>query len=234
MEMSANPHRKGFSVDKGSDPTRFYTKGEEIFNAVTHGLGSLLGVIGTTVLVTLCAVHGTVHGAVISLIYGLSLVLLYTMSTLYHALIPARAKRVLRVFDHSTIFLLIAGTYTPMTFIALGDTWKGPALGTFVWAVAILGVVLNAINVTRFEKLSMVLYVVLGWAVVFAFSDIYRALPTPAFWLLVAGGVSYTGGIVFYKWNTRRYMHGVWHLFVLAGSVLHYLCVALYVLPMLF
>lgn len=221
-------------TDKGSDPTKFYTKGEEICNAVTHGLGSVASVAGTAVLVTLAALRADAFAVGVVLVYGLSLVLLYTMSTLYHALPQPRAKRTMRVFDHTTIFLLIAGTYTPMSLILLRGSWKGVALCVGVWTLALVGIVLNCISIERFAALSMVLYVGMGWALVFAGLDIVRALPAPGFWLLLAGGLSYTGGIVFYRWNRVRYMHGVWHLFVLAGSVLHYLCVAMYVLPQAF
>lgn len=218
-------------MDKGSDPTQFYTKGEEICNAVTHGLGSLASVVGTSVLVTLAAVRANAFAVGVALVYGLSLVLLYTMSTLYHALPQPRAKKAMRVFDHTTIFLLIAGSYTPMSLILLRDSWKGVALCAGVWTLALVGIVLNCISVERFAAVSMVLYFGMGWALVFAGFDIVRALPAPGFWLLLAGGLSYTGGIVFYRWNRVRYMHGVWHLFVLAGSVLHFICVAVYVLP---
>ena len=138
------------------------------------------------------------------------------------------------LFDHSSIYLLIAGSYTPFTLILLDGTWKGPVICGVVWAAALLGVTLNAVSVERFEKFSMLLYIAMGWAVVFAVGDVVRALPSAGFWLLLLGGVSYTGGIVFYAWHKKgrvHYMHGVWHLFVLLGSVLHYLCILLYVLP---
>ena len=159
---------------------------------------------------------------------------LYTMSTLYHAFPFEGVKRLFRVFDHSSIYLLIAGSYTPFTLILLDGTWKGPVICGVVWAAALLGVTLNAVSVERFEKFSMLLYIAMGWAVVFAVGDVVRALPSAGFWLLLLGGVSYTGGIVFYAWHKKgrvHYMHGVWHLFVLLGSVLHYLCILLYVLP---
>lgn len=209
---------------------KFYTKGEEIFNSVTHGIGSLLSVAGTSVLVTLAALRGSAFAAAAFAVYGFSLIVLYTMSTLYHAFPMPGVKRVFRVFDHSTIFLLIAGSYTPFTLVLLRGSSSGLAVFSAVWGAAILGMVLNAINLVRFEKLSMVLYVVMGWAAVSILPEIAAALGS-GLSLLVAGGVSYTVGIVFYAMRKVRYMHGVWHLFVLAGSILHYFCVLLYVLP---
>ena len=215
------------------DPTRFYTVGEEVFNSVTHGVGSVLALIGTSVLVTLCAAFGSASAVVISLVYGLSLITLYTMSTLYHAFPSAGLKKLFRTFDHSTIYLLIAGTYTPFTLVLLRDSWKGPTIFSIVWAAGLLGIVLNAISVDRFAKVSMVLYVTMGWAAIWVFGDIIRSLPTAGFWLLLLGGLSYTGGILFYR-SKIRYMHSVWHLFVLLGSVLHYVCIICYVMPQLY
>ncbi|MEG1744433.1 MAG: hemolysin III family protein [Ruthenibacterium sp.] len=234
MHGAAPLRETRFHADKGNDPTKFYTKGEEIMSAVTHGIGSLCGVVGTTVLVTLAALRAGTGAVVISLIYGLSLILLYTMSTLYHALPQTGAKKTLRVFDHTTIFLLIAGSYTPLALVPLRGTWKGYVLCGAVWALALLGIVLNCISIKRFAAFSMILYVAMGWAVVFALGDIMHALPAPAFWLLLAGGLCYTGGIAFYGCNRVRYLHGVWHLCVLAGSVLHYICIACYVMPMMY
>ncbi len=215
------------------NPAKFYTKGEEIFNATTHGVGSLLSIIGTSVLVTLAACFSSASTVGICLVYGVSLILLYTMSTLYHAFPFETVKRLFRVLDHSTIYLLIAGTYTPLTLMLLPELGKATLVCAVIWGVALIGIVLNAISIERFEKLSLFLYVAMGWGVVFVFGDVVRALPSTGFWLLLGGGLCYTGGIIFYKWKVR-YMHSVWHLFVLAGSVLHYLCVALYVLPKTF
>lgn len=208
----------------------FYTTGEEIFNAVSHGIGSVLAIGGTGALLAL----SNRHTAWIYLVYGLSMVLLYTMSTLYHAFPQAKIKHIFRVFDHASIFLLIAGSYTPFTLVLLRGSAKGPIICTVVWAAAILGVILNAFSVEKFAKLSLLLYVTMGWAVVFAIGDVVNALPPAGFWLLVSGGLAYTGGIPFYVWHKKHrtpYIHGVWHLFVLLGSVLHYLCILLYVVP---
>ena len=214
-----------------SKPLKRYTVGEEVFNSVSHGVGALLAVVGASVIVTLAACFGDVLAVMSSIIYGISLVILYTMSTLYHAFPFDKVKKVFRVFDHASIFILIAGTYTPCCLIGLYGNVKGIWVTVVVWTCAVAGIVMNAISLEKTEKLSLVLYVIMGWAIVFVIKDVVRALWGPGFWLLLAGGLAYTGGIVFYKMKFK-YMHSIWHLFVLAGSVLHYLCIVMYVLPM--
>lgn len=214
-------------------PMKRYTVGEEVFNSVSHGVGALLAVIGASVIVTLAACFGDIVGVLSSLVYGLSLVILYTMSTLYHAFPFEKVKKIFRIFDHTSIFILIAGSYTPFCLLALRSNPKGAWVAAVVWICAIGGIIMNAVSLEKTEKLSLVLYIIMGWAVVLVIRDIVAALSGPAFWLLLAGGLSYTGGIVFYKLKFR-YMHSIWHLFVLAGSVLHYLCIVIYVLPMNF
>lgn len=209
-----------------------YTKGEEVFNSVTHGVGALLAVIGTVVMVMLSVWNGTALGLATSLIYGLSLIVLYTMSTVYHAIPYPKVKSVLRIFDHTSIFLLIAGTYTPYCLIALQGNRAGLWVAAAVWACAVIGIILNAIDLKKTEKLGIVLYVIMGWAVIVVVKDVVAALPAPGFWLLLLGGISYTGGIIFYAMKKKKFMHSIWHLFVLLGSVLHYLSITLYVLPM--
>lgn len=212
-----------------SKPLKRYTVGEEVFNSVSHGVGALLAVVGASVIVTLAACFGDVLAVMSSIIYGISLVILYTMSTLYHAFPFDKVKKVFRVFDHASIFILIAGTYTPCCLIGLYGNVKGIWVTAVVWTCAVAGIVMNAISLEKTEKLSLVLYVIMGWAIVFVIKDVVRALWGPGFWLLLAGGLAYTGGIVFYKMKFK-YMHSIWHLFVLAGSVLHFLCILLYVL----
>ncbi|MDL2219377.1 hemolysin III family protein [Ruminococcaceae bacterium OttesenSCG-928-O06] len=212
-------------------PLKQYTKGEEIFNSVSHGVGALLAVIGGSVAVTLAAVYGGARQVTACAIYAASLFILYTMSTLYHAFPFPRVKYVFRIFDHSSVFLLIAGTYTPFTLITLEGKRSGLIIFLVVWAAAIIGIALNAISVNRFAKLSLVLYIVMGWSVVFAIGDIVAALPAGGVLLLFLGGVGYTAGIVFYVIKKVRYFHSIWHLFVMAGSILHYFCIVLYVLP---
>lgn len=214
-------------------PMKRYTVGEEVFNSVSHGVGALLSVIGASVIITLAACFGDLTAVLSSVVYGISLVILYTMSTLYHAFPFDKVKKVFRIFDHASIFILIAGTYTPCCLIALKGNTKGVWVAAVVWICAISGIVMNSISLEKTEKLSLVLYVIMGWAVVLVIKDIVKALWGPGFWLLLAGGLAYTGGIVFYKLK-HKYMHSIWHLFVLAGSVLHYLCVVIYILPMSF
>lgn len=209
-----------------------YSKGEEIFNSVTHGVGALLAVIGTVIMIMLSALNGTTLGLVTSLIYGISLIILYTMSTVYHAIPFPKVKKVLRIFDHTSIFLLIAGTYTPYCLIALNGNRSGIYVAVAVWACAIIGIILNAIDLKKTEKIGIVLYVIMGWSIIMVVKDVVDALAVPGFWLLLLGGISYTVGIIFYAMKKKKFMHSIWHLFVLTGSVLHYLSIVLYVLPM--
>ncbi|MDL2324589.1 hemolysin III family protein [Ruminococcaceae bacterium OttesenSCG-928-A16] len=212
-------------------PLKQYTKGEEVFNAVSHGVGALLAIVGGSVVVTLAAIFGGTREVAACTIYAVSLVLLYCMSTLYHAFPFPRVKRIFRIFDHSTVFILIAGTYTPFMLITLQGKGKGLAIFIVVWVAALLGIVLNSISVNKFAKVSLVLYIAMGWSVIFAIGDVVAALPRGGVILLFLGGVAYTGGVAFYVAKKIKYMHSVWHLFVLAGSILHYFCVVLYVLP---
>ena len=212
-------------------PLKQYTLGEEVFNAVSHGVFALCAVVGGTVVVTLSVLFGGATEIAASIIYAVSLFLLYTMSTLYHAFPFPKVKYIFRIFDHSTVFVLIAGTYTPFMLITLKGNIKGVIICAVVWAVALIGILLNAININRFAKLSLVLYLVMGWSVVFALGDVVNTLPPTGFWLLVLGGLSYTGGVAFYVSKKIKYMHSIWHLFVVLGSALHYFCIVLYVLP---
>jgi len=200
----------------------------ERFNSITHIVGSVLALIGTAVVVTLASEHGGARRITAVAIYGGMLLLLYLSSTLYHSL-HGRAKRVFHVFDHCAIYLLIAGTYTPFTLVTLRGSW-GWWLFAIVWSIAVAGVVKDAVFHGRYRALSVVLYVAMGWLVVVAFAPLTRALPPPGISLLIAGGIVYTIGIFFYAMSNRiRYSHGVWHLFVLAGSALHYIAVVRYV-----
>ncbi len=209
-----------------------YTVGEEVFNSVSHGVAALLSVIGTTVMLTLSTIYGDVSAILSSIIYGISLILLYTMSTLYHAFPFDKVKRIFRVFDHSSIPVLIAGSYTPFCLIALKSNTQALITIIAIWIICSVCILLNVINLQKYEKIALVLYIIMGWSVILLIGDIITALPTQGFYLLLAGGLSYTIGIIFYKIKKIKYMHSVWHLFVVLGSVLHYLCVVIYVLPM--
>ncbi|HYE25680.1 MAG TPA: hemolysin III family protein [Clostridia bacterium] len=203
--------------------------GEEIANAVTHGLGLLLSIAGLVALVWLATVRGTAWHVVSCAIYGSTLVLLYLSSTLYHALSATRAKKLFRVFDHSAIFLLIAGTYTPFVLVSL-RTRFGYALLAVVWVLSVGGVVFKSIKVDGYGAISTGVYVLLGWISIFAVRPLALSLTWAAMGWLVAGGLLYTLGVIFFAWN-RRYAHAVWHVFVVGGSVCHYLAVLLYVIP---
>ena len=207
-----------------------YSKREEIFNAASHGLGVLLAITGSVIMLVYATRLGSPVSVVSASIYGLTLITMYTMSTLYHAISHYRAKQVLQIFDHSSIYLLIAGCYTPVTLVLLGGTPKALALLAAVWVAAIIGVILNAVDMTRFKRIGMMLYLLMGWAALLLIWDIVTLFETAGTVLLIAGGLTYTVGVIFYKMKRIKYMHGVWHLFVLAGSVLHYLCILRYVI----
>lgn len=203
--------------------------GEEIANAISHGLGTLLAIAGTPVLIVWAAKHGDALSVVSASLYGASLILLYLFSTLYHSITNRSGKRVLQVFDHSSIFILILGTYIPVT-LGLLRGWLGWTLFGINAAVAVLGITLNAVSVRRFHKLSLVLYLLSGWSVLPAIKPVAALLDLPGFILVLAGGLFYTIGVIFYRREEVRYMHLVWHLFVLAGSLCHYFFVLFYCL----
>lgn len=198
-----------------------YSLGEEIFNAVSHGAGSLISIAGTVVLIVLSVIYGDAWAVVSSAIYGASLIILYTMSTLYHAITNERAKRFFRIMDHNTIFFLIAGTYTPITLVCLRG-WVGWTLFGVVWTAAVVGIILNSINLERFRKASLVCYILMGWVVILAIGPILENMPAISLTFLLVGGAFYTVGVIFYAIKRVKYFHSVWHLFTVAGSVFHY------------
>ena len=206
-----------------------YTLDEELANAYTHGFGLLLSVVGLIVLVTAASALG-VREIASCAVYGASLILVYTTSTLYHSATQDAARQLLRTLDHVAIFLLIAGTYTPFVLIALRGTW-GWSLFAIVWTLAALGVAFELTALRRFRRAMIALYIAMGWVGLIALKPLIAALPSTGLWLLFGGGVSYTFGVLFYVWRNLRYHHAVWHLFVLGGSVLQYLAVLWYVLP---
>ncbi|MDD2533158.1 MAG: hemolysin III family protein [Eubacteriales bacterium] len=201
---------------------RIYTVAEEIFNSVTHGVGALLAIAGLVVLVVFASVRHDVIGVVSFSIYGATLFVLYLSSTLYHSLTNPRAKRILRVFDHSSIYLLIAGSYTPITLKAMQGGW-GWSLFGIVWGVALLGITLNIISFEKTTKISLILYILMGWMVIIAAKPVYEALSRGMLAMLLLGGLFYTVGIIFYVVKKIPFNHGIWHLFVLGGSISHFL-----------
>ncbi|MBE5937481.1 MAG: hemolysin III family protein [Lachnospiraceae bacterium] len=210
-------------------PIPKYTLGEEIVNAISHGIGAIFGIVALVVCIVGAARGGGAIEVLSAVIFGVSLVIMYTMSTIYHSLKPCKGKRVLRVFDHCCIFLLIAGSYTPFTLVSLrGKT--GWALFALVWGISILGIVLNAVNVEKFKVFSMIAYIALGWLIIFKFKDLYNAVPFGCIKLLLAGGITYTVGAIIYGIGSKvKYMHSIWHFFVVGGSVLHFLSILIYV-----
>ena len=202
---------------------------EEVWHAITHGLGLALSIAGLVVLVVFSVVDGTVLGVVSSAIFGATLIILYGASTLYHAITHVGAKKFLQQLDHASIYVLIAGTYTPITLITLEGTWGWSIFGV-VWSVALIGIFLKMFYPHRFETLSLVLYVVMGWMILIAIQPMLENMASGGLWLLLAGGLAYTFGVIFYVWDNLPFNHAIWHLFVLAGSVLHYFMILFYVI----
>lgn len=203
---------------------------EEVANSVSHGIGVPLGLAALAVLVPRAIHHGTAWHVVSVSVFGASLVLLYLVSCLYHAVTRPGAKRLLQVLDHAFIFVLIAGTYTPFVLVTLRGPW-GWSLFALVWGLALAGIVLKAILLPRYDKSTSFLYVAMGWLVLVALKPLVASLPTAGLAWLVAGGAFYTLGVVFFLLDRIRFAHFVWHLFVLAGSVCHILAVLYGVLP---
>ena len=208
-------------------PGRHQSLGEEIANSVSHGAGLLAALIASPFLVITAARRG--HPAVVvgACVFAAAMVLLYLTSTLYHALPRTRAKRVFRVLDHASIFILIAGTYTPFTLGVLRGGWGWTLFG-LVWGLAIVGITLKAIAGTRFPVLSTCLYIGMGWLALIAIRPLWLLVPAPGLLWLLAGGVAYTAGVAFYAADRRRYVHFVWHLFVIVGTACHFVAVLNY------
>ncbi len=205
-----------------------YTLGEEIFNSVTHGVGTVLSLMGLGALVTIAAYESDWVGVVSAALFGFGMVLLYCMSTLYHAFTSDRLKKLFRIMDHCSIFVLITTTYTPFLLVLLRGNQKAFIVFFVLWGCTVGGILLQVFALKRFEKLSLVLYVIMGWVAVWLLTDIIAVLSTAGVWLMISGGLCYTGGIVFYSIK-KKFMHAVWHLFVLAGNILHYICIAVFV-----
>lgn len=203
--------------------------GEEISNSISHGITALSAIGGMVVLLVFGAQSDKEWSLFSALFYGLSLVALYTFSTLYHSITHTKAKKVFNILDHCGIFLLIAGTYTPVLLVSIGGSIGWWFFG-IQWSMALVGILLKVFFTGKYNTLSTLLYAIMGWIIVFKIELVKAALPEPAFWLLVAGGLAYTVGIVFYIIDTRmKYSHFIWHLFVMAGSILHFMMMAMYI-----
>jgi hemolysin III len=203
---------------------------EEVANTITHGVGVGLSIAGLVVLVVRAALYGDVWQVVSFSIYGSSLILLYLASTLYHGFRSKRVKEILRIFDHSAIYLLIAGTYTPFLLVTLRGPW-GWSLFGLIWVLALLGITFKIVFGPKYEIVSTGFYILMGWVVIIAIKPLIAALPVMGLAWLVAGGLAYTGGVIFYAWEKLPFNHAIWHGFVMAGSIFHFVAVLSYLSP---
>ncbi len=210
-----------------------YTKGEEIFNMTSHIVGAVLGLIGMILCIIMASEHNNIYGIIGSVIYGISLILLYTISSIYHGLSPKlMGKKVLQIIDHCSIYILIAGCYTPVVLCSIREVDSVAAWWIFalVWFAAILGIVLNSIDLQRTKVFSMICYILMGWCIIFKFNVLLKAVEKPGIILLVAGGIAYTIGTIFYGLGKKiKYFHSIFHLLILLGSILQFFCIWLYV-----
>ena len=207
-----------------------YALAEEVLSSAIHGVGIVLSIVALTVLVAFAAMHGDAWHVTSVAVFGTTLVLLYTASTLYHGISNAVAKPTLRTLDHIAIYLLIAGTYTPYTLISLRGPW-GWTLFAVVWGLALLGIALELTSLKRLRAPAVALYIGMGWLALAAAGPLIQAVPSGGLWLLFLGGAAYTLGVPFYLWRSLPFSHAIWHGFVLLGSVLHFFSILLYVLP---
>ena len=210
-----------------------YTKGEEIFNMVTHIVGGALGIAYLVLCVIYAATHSDPYAVVSSAIYGASVVVLFSVSSIYHGLHPSKGKKVMQVLDHCVIYFMIAGTYTPITLCALRE--NSPALGWtvfgVVWGMSAFAALLNAIDLKKYKVFSIISYLALGWCVVFTVKPVYESIGFEGFLWLLTGGVLYTVGAVLYMLgHKKRYIHSVFHIFIDLASVCHFICILFYVL----
>ena len=203
---------------------RKLSAGEEIVNAVTHGIGALLSIAALVALVVLASTKGDIWHMVSFSIYGSTLILLYLSSTLYHSFSGPKIKSVFARFDHISIFLLIAGTYTPILLTSMRSVWGWTLFG-IIWGLALTGAIIRSIYLHRFRKLMVAVYLLMGWMFVLAGKQIFMSLSSQSIIFLVWGGIAYSVGVIFYMWRNLPYSHGVWHIFVLAGSVLHFFAI---------
>jgi hemolysin III len=207
-----------------------YSPREELANAVTHGLGALLSLSALVLLTVFATLNGDIYHIVSSIVFGTSLVILYTMSTLYHMARGIKLKKFFRAMDHASIFLLIAGTYTPFTLVTLHGKWGWTLFG-MVWGIAVAGIFIETLTGQKYKKLSLALYLGMGWLIIVAIKPLFLGIPAGGFALLGGGGLCYTLGIIFYVWDSLFCSHAIWHLFVLGGSVMHFFAVFFYIIP---
>ena len=210
--------------DKPTWKNPFYTIQEEIANSVTHGVGTGMAVVGLIVLIVLAAVYGGTRQIVSVSVYGGSLIILYLASTLYHSIQHPQAKKVLRIFDHASVYILIAGTYTPFLLLAIRGT-LGWAVLAIVWTLAAIGITWKIFFIGRYEIIATAAYVLMGWMCMILVKEMITKLPPVGLVLLMTGGIIYTIGVIFYAWEKIPYNHAIWHVFVLGGSICHYFAI---------
>ena len=228
MECVQDYHCCMAQISAVAQPPRAQSLGEELANSLSHGIGLALAIAGLPILIVTSAQTGSAAAVVGASIFGSTAILLYLISTLYHALPQKRIKEVLQVLDHVAIYLFIASTYTPFTLGVLHGGWGWTLFG-LVWTLALAGVVFKILGGTRFPRVSTVLYLAMGWVILVAIRPLWQHMPTAGLALLIAGGVAYTLGVVFFALDERvRYSHFIWHLFVLVGTVFHFFAVLLY------
>jgi hemolysin III len=203
---------------------------EEVANSITHGVGLAFSVIGLVVLIVLACLYGSALHIASCSVYGATMVMLYAASTLYHSFRSPRIKHIFKIIDHCSIYLLIAGTYTPFTLVMLRGGW-GWSLFGIIWMLSFVGIVFKLFFVNKFQILSTIVYVLMGWLAIVAIKPMVQMIPFNCILWLVAGGLFYTIGVLFFAWHRIPYNHAIWHVFVVAGSVCHFLAVLLYVIP---
>lgn len=210
--------------------THTFTKGEEIANAITHGIGALLSIAALVILIVFSSIYGNIWHVVSFTLFGSTMLLMYMSSTMLHSLPAGKAKDLFEIFDHSSIYFFIAGSYTPFLFIAV-EGWVGWTIFGVVWGLAIIGTIFKSFFVKKFLLYSTLLYIAMGWLIVFAWQPLVDFLQPTGLLLLAIGGILYTVGAIFYVWRGFKFHHAVWHLFVIAGSALHFFCILFYLLP---
>jgi len=203
---------------------------EEIFNSITHGFGLLISIAGLALLITFSSLYGDLKHIISCTIYGITLVMLYTASTLYHSFQKPRVKHIFKILDHSCIYALIAGTYTPFLLVTLQGS-IGWSLFAIIWSLSLIGIFLKVFFVHRFKIISTIAYILMGWLIIVVMKPLVHTLPKGGLILLICGGCAYTIGTIFYAWKKIPFNHAIWHIFVLSGSVCHFLAVMFFVVP---
>ena len=218
---------KSFDLE---DRLVYYSEAEELLNRLTHGLGALLSIAGVAALIVLSAGQHDGYRVVSACIYGASMIVFYCLSTAYHSVRKPYVRYVFRILDHASIYLMIAGSYTPFALVTLRGPWGWSLFGT-VWGLGVFGAAMKIVTTHRFPYIGPLLYIGLGWIVVIAFKPLSAALAINGMYLLFAGGIAYTFGVVFYLWDRIPFNHAIWHLFVLTGSACHFFAIYFYVTP---